>query len=227
MQARFLSFLLFLAIALAARAEEEAASLLKKMQAAYSAVSSYSDEISVHFRNPDLSAGAQAEGKVWFQRPSLFRIDAQSRRAPDAPPKREVMWADGKSVRSWSTTNPVSTHAKVQLAGSKMFGTYAYHVPTLLDASFGGPRRLHQLDDPTMNGEEIFEGTDCYRIRGTWLGDPYEVWLGKNDFFVRKINADYKGYGMEEIHRHIAIDQNIPKEAFQFAPEKDAAPAKK
>lgn len=205
-------------------AQEDAAVLLKKMQVAYSTLQSYSDTISVRFGNPDGAEGAQAECKLWFQRPSFFRIDGESRRAPDAPPKREVIWSDGKDVRSWSVTEPVTTHTKVQLAGSKMFGTYAYHIPTLLEASYGGRRRLHQLDQPTLVGEENFEGTECYRLRGEWQGDPYEVWIAKEDFLVRKIVANYKGYEMEEIHRQISVEQNIPKEIFHFVPEKEAAP---
>jgi len=201
-------------------------SLLKQMEAAYAAAKSYRDTISVRFRNPDGGEGAQAECKVWFVRPDDFRIDGQSRRAPDAPPKREVIWANAATARSWSTTNPVTMRSKVQLAGSKMFGTYAYHIPTLLEASYGGPHRLHQLEQPTLVGEENFEGVECYRIRGDWQGDPYEVWLGKTDFLVRKITAYYKGYGMEEIHRDIAINEVISKETFEFAPENEAAPQK-
>ena len=132
------------------------------------------------------------------------------------------MWLDGTSVRSWSTTTPVTLRPKVQLAGSKMFGTYAYHVPTLLEQSYGGPRRLHQLDSPTLNGEETVDGVDCHRIKGDWQGDPYEIWLGKTDSLVHKLVANYKGYLMEELHREIQVDASIPKETFRFAPENEA-----
>ena len=203
------------------------AALLQKMRGTYATLQSYRDETSVRFRNPDGAAGAQAECKIWFQRPRFFRIDGESRRAPDAPAKREVIWSNEKMARSWSTTNPVTLLDKIQLAGSKMFGTYAYHIPTLLEPGFGGPRRLDQLETPQLTGAETLEGVDCHRIRGTWQGDPYEIWLGQNDFLVHKIVADYKGYVMEEIHRQIATDENIPKEIFQFAPEKDAGAALK
>lgn len=197
------------------------------MESTYAALQSYSDSISVHFRNPDGAAGAEAECKLWFARPNFFRIDGNSRRAPGAPPKREVIWSNEESARSWSTATPVTMLTKIQLAGSKMFGTYAYHVPTLLEASYGGPRRLHQLDAPALNGEENVEGADCFRIKGEWQGDPYEVWLGKTDSLVHKVVANYKGYEMEEIHRNIAINPDIPKEIFHFAPENEAAPRKK
>jgi outer membrane lipoprotein-sorting protein len=212
------------------RAEEAtptAESLLKKMEATYAAGKSYHDSISVHFRNPDGAEGAEAECKVWFQRPDFFLIDGQLRRAPGVPPTREVIWSNKSGARAWSTTNPVTSSPKVQIAGSKMFGTYAYHIPTLLEASYGGPRRLHQLDSPTLAGEETFGGVECYRISGTWQGDAYEVWLGKADSLVRKIHANYKGYEMEEIHRDISLNPDIPAKTFDFAPEGDIVPKKK
>ncbi len=218
------SFLIAGARALPAQTEAPGAEeLLRQMEKTYAAMKSYSDMTLARYRNPDGAEGARAECKVWFVRPGFLRIDAESRRQEGSPPKREVMWSDGETARSWSTASAVTIRAKIQLAGSKMFGTYAYHVPTLLEASFGGPRRLHQLSSPTPNGEEVVEGVDCYRIKGEWQGDPYEIWLGKADSLVRKIVANYKGYELEELHHNITVDEAIPAEVFQFAPENESA----
>ncbi|MDQ3313484.1 MAG: DUF2092 domain-containing protein [Verrucomicrobiota bacterium] len=195
--------------------------LLQKMEETYRAVRSYSDNTSARYRNPDGTDGAKVECKIWFVRPTLFRVDAESRRSETVPPKREVMWSDGRTARTWSTTSPVVMRKKIQLAGSKMFGTYAYHVPTLLEGSYGGPQRLHQLASPVFNGTEVIDGVDCYRIKGSWQGDPYEVWLGKVDSLVHKLTANYKGYEMEELHRDIRLDQPIAPSVFFFAPENE------
>ena len=227
---RLLFIALLCSMSLLAHGQDEtsaAKSVLEKMAAKYAAMKSYSDTTSVHYRNPDGGEGASAECKIWFDRPVWFRIDGESRRAPDAPPKREVLWCDGKTARSWTTTRAVTLLNKIQLAGSKMFGTYAYHIPTLLEQSYGGPRRLNQLDSPELASEETIDGVECLHVRGKWTGDPYEVWLGKNDFVVRKITAIYGGYGMEELHRNIVIDRPIPIETFQFEPEKEKTPVKK
>jgi len=205
-----------------------AQTLLDQMEKTYAELDSYSDTTFARYRNPDGTEGARADCKVWFVRSGFFRIDGESRRREGSPPKREVMWSDGETVRSWSTATAVTIREKVQLAGSKMFGTYAYHIPTLLEASYAGPRRLHQLGAPAMNGEELVDGVDCYRIKGDWDGDPYEIWLGKTDSLVRKIAANYKGYGLEELHRSIVVNEAIPTEVFQFAPENEAgAPRRK
>lgn len=217
---------LFLAARPVLEAQTESPSaeaLLQEMETTYAGMNSYSDKTIARYRNPDGAEGARAECNIWFARPNLFRIDGQSRRNEEAPPKREVIWSDGETARSWSTATAVTIRSKIQLAGSKMFGTYAYHVPTLLEASYGGPRRLHQLSSPKSDGEEVVDGVDCYRIKGEWQGDPYELWLGKADSLVHKIRANYKGYELEELHENIVVNQPIPDDIFHFAPENEAA----
>ena len=108
-----------------------------------------------------------------------------------------------------------------------MFGTYAYHIPTLLEASYGAGRRLQDLTEPQIVGEEVFENVPCSRVRGYWEGDTYEVWLGKEDHLVHKIVAIYSDHELEEIHRAIALDQPIPKETFRFAPEETVSQRKR
>ena len=218
--------LCFLASALAARAQEPADAILEQMERTYAAMHSYSDTSTVSFRNPDNNPGAQVEFKIWFARPRFFRIDATTHAAPDASPKREVMWFDGEMARMWSTTSPVLTRSNVQLAGSKMFGTYAYHIPTLLEASFGGPQRLHQLTSPELVGDEAVDEVECDHVRGKWLSDSYDVWIGKSDHLVRKIVANYSGYVMEETHREIKVDEPIDPGVFRFAPEEEGGAKK-
>ncbi len=202
-----------------------AESLLRQMEAAYARLQSYSDTSTAKFRNPDGSERSTVDFKIWFARPGQFRVDAQSTRADGGATRREVMWTDGEKARAWSSDKPVVNLDKIQIAGSRMFGTYAYHVPTLLDASYGGKKRLHELGSPNLTGEENVDGVDCYRIRGEFHGDPYEVWLGKSDHLVRKIVATYAGNQMEEIHRNVAINTPIELEVFKFAPENEPVPA--
>src|SRR5688572_19013502 len=100
-----------------------AESLLKRMEAAYTALASYSDVTSVKYRNPDGTDRSNVEFKMWFARPARFRADAETMRPDGAPAKREVMWTDGQNARSWATGKAVTNLTKIQLAGSGMFGT--------------------------------------------------------------------------------------------------------
>lgn len=213
--------------AIVARAQENGAdSVLREMEQTYAAARSYSDTSTADFRNPDGKAGAHVDFKIWFARPKFFRIDATTS-APDATPLREVMWFDGEMARMWSSNSAVLTRSKIQLAGSKMFGTYAYHIPTLLDASYAGPQRLNQLSSAELLANETIDGVECAYLRGQWLHDAYEVWLGKEDRLVRKIVANYSGYVMEENHREIKVNEPIDPAVFHFAPENEAGPATK
>jgi len=212
------------------RAQAEAPTaeaLMQRMAAAYAEAHSYSDTSVANYRNLDGSERLTVQFRTWFARPAHFRLDATSTRAGGGTPRREVMWSDGKMTRSWASDKPVTNRPKVQFVGSGMFGTYAYHVPTLLDASFGGTKRLHEMTAPTLAGDENFEGTDCYRIRGEFQGSPYEVWLGKADHLVRKLVAKYADHEMEEIHRDVVLNSAVSLEVFHFAPELEAAPPAK
>lgn len=202
-------------------------SILQKTEEAYRDLNSYSDTGVANYRNPDGSDRLTVEFRIWFARPSAFRIDAQSKAPASKTPRREVMWTDGSVVRTWATDKTVSSQSKVQIAGSGMFGTYAYHVPTLLEASYGGERRIHNLNAPKLVGEETFEGTDCFRIAGEWQGAAHELWIGKADHLIRKLVAKYRDHEMEEIHRDVAPNVAIPLEVFRFAPETEAAPPPK
>jgi outer membrane lipoprotein-sorting protein len=201
-----------------------AESHLKQMEAAYAQLQSYSDNSRVLYRNPDGSERSTVNFKIWFARPASFRIDAQSTSPTGGPARREVMWSDGEKARAWTLGKPVVNLDKIQIAGSRMFGTYAYHIPTLLEASYGGQKRIHELSSPTLAGEETVDGVECIRISGQFHGDPYELWLGKADHLVRKLVATYRGNQMEELHRDVAVNAPIPADVFKFAPENEPVP---
>ena len=202
-------------------------SILQRMATAYAEAHSYADNSVANYRNTDGSERLHVEFRIWFARPAHFRIDAQSTPPGGGTPRREVMWSDGTTARSWASDKPVTSRPKVKLAGSGMFGTYAYHVPTMIEPNYGGPKRLHEMRSATLAGEENFEGTDCYRITGDWQGGLYELWIGKTDHLIRKLVAKYRDHEMEEIHREIALNTAIPLQVFRFAPEKEAAPPAK
>jgi outer membrane lipoprotein-sorting protein len=203
-----------------------AESLLQQMAAAYASARSYSDHTFVRYLNPDGSERFHVDFKIWFLRPVSIRLDAESKKE-GALPRREVLWSDGTTIRTWATGKPVVAQAKVRIAKSGMFGTYAYHVPTLLEPAYAETRRLHNLSAPTLAGEETVEGVDCYRISGGWEGDDYDVWIGKEDHLVRKIVAKHSDHQLEEIHRDVVLNADIPANVFRFAPEDEVPAAKK
>ena len=208
-------------------ATPEPVALLREMEQTYAAAKSYADTSTATYRNRDGTERLTVTFRIWFARPTDFRVDAESKRPGTKVPRREVLWSNGAITRTWATDKAVASLPKVQIAKSGMFGTYAYHIPTLLEASYGAGRRLQDLTEPQVAGEDVFENVPCHRVRGQWEGDAYEVWLGKDDHLVHKIIATYADHELEEIHREIALDQPIPKETFRFAPEAEASPKKR
>ena len=204
----------------------DATALLQEMAKTYAAAESYSDVCSAVYRNRDGSERLSVTFRIWFLRPSSFRVDAESKTPSSTKPRREVLWTDGTTIRRWASDKPVSILAKMQLAGSGMFGTYAYHVPTLLQESYGARQRLHELTGAKLVGMDPVEGVDCYEVSGDWSGDSYRVWIGREDHLVHKIVATYADHELEEIHREIVLGQPIDPEIFRFAPEEEAVPKK-
>lgn len=204
-------------------APNPAEKILQEMLAAYSSAESYSDQSTAFYRGLDGTPGLAVNFRVWFARPDKFRVDAESRPPGRTAARREVMWSDGQKTRAWATSLAVKNLPRVQLVGSGLFGTYAYHVPSLLKEAYGARRRIHELAEAQLAGEEEFEGVACHRITGKFEGDPYELWIGKADHLVRKIVARYRDHELEEIHREIALNQPIPPDVFDFAPEEEVA----
>ncbi|MEP6821035.1 MAG: DUF2092 domain-containing protein [Chthoniobacterales bacterium] len=204
----------------------DAAALLQEMAKTYAAADSYSDVSSAVYHNRDGSERLSVTFRIWFVRPSSFRVDAESKSPNSTTARREVLWTDGTTIRRWATDKPVSTVAKMQLAGSGMFGTYAYHIPTLLKESYGARRRLQELTGPKLVGVEELEGVACYQMSGDWSGDSYRVWIGREDHLVHKIMATYSDHDLEETHREIVLGQPIDPEIFRFAPEEEGVQKK-
>jgi hypothetical protein len=205
--------------------DKRAEGLLALMAQAYADMDSYSDTSTAIYRNADGSERLHVDYKIWFVRPNEFRIDASSKAPTSKAPRREVIWTNGTAARAWASDRAVKSNDKIKIIGSGMFGTYAYHIPTLLEESYGGAQRLHNMTAARFVAEEDVDGVRCYRIRGSWVGDEYEVWLGTVDNVVRKITAKYRDHQLEELHRDISVNQPVDKEVFRFAPEEEKLPA--
>jgi hypothetical protein len=167
--------------------DKRAEGLLALMAESYADMQSYADTNTVIYRNPDGTERLHVDFKVWYVRPNEFRIDASSRSPKSVVPRREVMWTNGAAARSWASDKAVTSAPKIKIIGSGMFGAYAYHVPTLLEPSYGGALRLNNMTSPQYVGEETVDGVRCYRIRGRGTAIPTSfgwaqsiIWCGRS-----------------------------------------------
>jgi hypothetical protein len=99
-------------------------------------------------------------------------------------------------------------------------GKASHTVPRLLMKDVPG-FALTELKDLKLLGVEVFEGVQCHHIVGDHPGyRPEELWIGSDDFLLRKRKVLLNGTPEEEIHRKIKINISIPAENLTFKPEK-------
>jgi hypothetical protein len=83
---------------------------------------------------------------------------------------------------------------------------------------------ITELKDLKSVGIEVFEGVRCHHLLGQHPKGygPEELWIGADDFLLRKRTnrKNDKGARDEEIHRNIKINIPIPAENLIFKPEK-------
>jgi hypothetical protein len=77
---------------------------------------------------------------------------------------------------------------------------------------------LTEISKISLLKQENFEGEDCFVVRGYWHRQPVNLWIGKNDYFLRKVRiANFNNTFQEEIRRNIKSGEEIPSETFTFS----------
>jgi len=217
---------------------ETAATIVERMLKAYADAASYQDEGVTLSRNPAKPEPDEIVFATYFRRQDYFRFD-WTRHHP-YPPLRHlktyaVVWSDAAGSHSFrkppSSTGPglPSELKDVENMGMAIAGATgvshgaAHHVLRLLSSKVGG-FSLGQLESPTLVGTEEIEGTPCYHLTGNHRrgGSPYELWVGKTDYLIRKISRQNGASGnlQEETRRNIRINQPIPDSVFDPLREK-------
>jgi outer membrane lipoprotein-sorting protein len=202
-----------------------AESLLQHMAQAYAAVSSYSDSGSVHGNDKDGPDPSSVGFRIYFSRADGFRFDLTNNvGSPHFPPTHKVLWCKGKESYQWWQDFPEIVTNRDVFSGISGFtgisSRSAHNIPSLLETNFGWQEYLYQISSPKVVGDEVVDGTDCFRVRGKGrAGRTFEIWLSKSDYFVRKIKTTYPDLSHEEIHRGIEINQQISRNVFNLSPE--------
>jgi outer membrane lipoprotein-sorting protein len=219
--------------ALAQAEDPVAESLLRRMAEAYASAKSYSDTGVVFHYHKERRDPSSTAFRIVFVRPDHLRFEMTNNvGSHHLPEEYSVLWSDGRSTCSWSQSDhQIKTNGDV-LAGISGFtgisGRSVHNIPSLLQKDFGWQEYLYEISSPRALGDEVFEKTNCYRIQGRGTGNrQFEIWLGKSDYLIRKIRTTYPDWQAEEIHRNIAIDQQISPDMLTFTPPKlSESPAK-
>jgi hypothetical protein len=194
--------------------------IVQMMAARYETVSSYQDSGVVETVSADLPTTRSTDifFKTYFTRPLKLRFEWMSY-SPFSSPERNVVWSDGAKAFGFYSFQPEKIDededVSMALAGATGVSRGAAHtVPELMLKDVGGFSLL-DLKKISSQGEERFEGADCYVLEGYHhTGEAWRLWIGKKDLLLRKLRTKSGSNFSEEIHRDIKIEAAIPEATY-------------
>jgi len=178
--------------------------------------------------------------KTYFVRPAHFRFDwtetidmPEFRNDGSYKPRRltgvNLVWSTPEGVHEYydgalySNGGAIRPVEDLNLAVASATGVSlgaALTVPSLLTSKIHA-FRLTELQSLVFLPDVKFEGVTCYHIQGKSMSPPEtdELWIGKKDFLLRKLlstSGASPDDPIEELHRNIRINGNIPFSIFTF-----------
>lgn len=199
--------------------------VIGRMHEAYSSLRSYSDTGVVLTYMIENEHPNETIFHTALVRPNLFRFEWTTEHP--FPPLRHmknhsVIWSNAAGSFFWSDQagrgGKTEQRPSLDLAvagAAGVSGGSAYTIASLLWPEEMG-RAIDgdvQWDEQVL--EEAFEGTMCHHLAGNHPKfGRYEIWIGKDDAFVRKLAFSIAGTQREEIRRDIRANTEIPERTF-------------
>lgn len=228
--------LLSLQLPLVAQAprKTDATRILNNMFRVYSRLTSYQDEGILVTTNDEPTGGTieKMPFKTFFKRPNLFRFEWTEFGITKLGRTYRI-WFNGKEAFTYWEPDRYEKEESLSLAVAGATGVSSGTVNTvsrLLLPDELGDSLVKRLTKVALSGEDVIDGVRCYRIKGSDGGDPLELWVGKNDFLLRKLRRETKSGDTlrieEETRRKIQVDQSIPEVVFNYKPPISLTPQK-
>ncbi len=215
-----------------ATSQEAAPSVLAKMAETYAGLRSYQDSGSVRYGI--LGTEQEVTFKTAFVRPNGFRFEWISHH-PFAPLKfvktRSVVRFDGAKAYTWNkfylkeATERQDESLSLAVAGATgVSAGSAHRIATLLipdlwkDGAFGSS--MSKLGDAKVVGTEVLDGVDCYRVSGSHRNERMDLWIGRSDYLLRKVEHQLMGSKNVELHQSLVVNQEVSPALFASADAK-------
>lgn len=216
------------------QSKPDAKAILDNVFKVYSRLSSYQDE-GIVIETRDEATGGTIEKmpfKTSFRRPNLFRFEWINYTLTKLG-RTHVVWFNGKEAFTYWEPDRYEKEESLSLAVAGATGVSsgaARKVALLLIEEELGGANWKDLKEVSLAGEEVVDGVNCYHIKATFGSDPLELWIGKNDFLLRKSRKEKKINEIlwitEEFRRKIQVDHSIPDVAFNYKPPIALTPSK-
>lgn len=204
----------------------DAAGILNNMLGVYSRLTSYQDEGILVTTNDEPTGGTieKIPFKTFFKRPNLFRFEWTEFGITKLG-RKNVVWSNGKESFTYWEPDNYEKEESLDMAVAGATGISRGTVNTITTMLLGdeyGALLVTRLVKPSLLGEDVFDGVRCFHIKATEAEDSVELWIGKNDFLLRKVRRETKendGITIEEeIRRNIKADQPVPEVVFNYQP---------
>ncbi len=195
--------------------------ILTRMQSAYAALSSYSDEAKIA-STVNGKMGPKWQVRIKVSRPNLYRVEWYKEESePNSPAAHKgiALWSQGDGVYATNEKGTVLASASILLPfipADMADIPYAFFEKTgpyfpLSSECCAGAKYMLSLD-------EKIGDVDCYVLRGGEMGrggDVYTLWIGKSDFLLRQIQRASRAGTSTETHSNIVM--NVPMSRSDFA----------
>jgi outer membrane lipoprotein-sorting protein len=210
----------------------DATRILDNMYRAYSRLASYQDEGTLITTNDEPTGGTieKMPFKTFFRRPDLFRFEWTDYGITKLG-RSKVIWFNGKEAFMYWEPDLYEKQESLSMAVAGATGISLGTVKTVSDLMLPGELDgsiFKRLTKVLLAGEDVFEGVACYRIKATERERDVELWVGKNDFLLRKLRQEWKSDEKltieEEIRRKIKVDQPVPEVVFNYKPPIELTP---
>ena len=220
--------ILSLAFPLTAHAQRKisAMGILNNVFKVYSRLESYQDEGVLVDTNDEPTGGTieKMPFKTFFKRPNLFRFEWTDYGITKLG-RTKMIWFNGKDAFMYWEPDRYEKAESLSLAVAGATGISHRAVNTVSDLLMPdelGGSSLARLTKLSLLAEDVVEGVRCYHIKATEGGDPFELWVGKNDFLLRKLRREMNVGGAlwitEEFRRKIQVNQSITEVVFNYKP---------
>ena len=201
--------------------------VLDRMAKAYAGCNTYRDTgvVKTVFIRTTGTRTVEKPFKTAFIRPNRFRFEYTEKRG--GREDRYIVWRNGKEVQTWWDVDPgvqKPESLKLALAGATGVSSGSAHtVPALLLPKEVGGRRLTELTAAKRAKDAKLDKVDCFRIEGMFLNAATTVWIDKNTYLVRRIDAkkSFDNFRTEATTTYDpVINAETPDKALEFDPPK-------
>jgi hypothetical protein len=198
--------------------DAHAAEVMRQVVAAYHSLSTYGDKGTsiIHLASVDY----RVDFETLFKRPGRLRF-AWTVEYSETPGHKQsgLIWSDGPTAWASYSVNGNKLEPKKDLglaiagATGASWGS-AHTIPTLLTDQVGLVR-LDELKRLRMMGNETVGGVDCLVLIGYFAsGEECKVWVGRDDYLIRRIEERSETMKREEVRTNIAINKELADSRF-------------